>query len=424
MKAFKKKQEAKILARFQSKLFQYAPSCPWFIKLQADGMRKTFSTKKVNRAEAAIVAKEIYEYLAEHGMAETLKAYNDRSAPGAVTTIGDLIKKAEAVWLGQPRTFQDYCTSLRRVVGEVKKVTRDEANDIRITDVTREEIEAWRSSYVKRVGSNHAAKAAAGTSSNSILRGCKALFGTRLLEKLDLSELPNPFAKIRLPNNRDHRFQPGGVVASELLQKAATELADSDPEAFKAIVLATTLGLRRNEIDKCEYSMFNLEAGTLCVDNSEHLHVKSERSRGVVDIEPALIPLIRGWQAKATSSFVLESDNSPRPDSKYQHYRSKWTLQRACKWLRKAGVKSNEPLHFCRKLYGSLICDAHGIYAASRALRHSDIAVTSRHYTSRTQNVLPGLGGALASASGNVVPIKSADEVLPAKQKSNRELID
>jgi hypothetical protein len=58
-------------------------------------------------------------------------------------------------------------------------------------------------------------------------------------------------------------------------------------------------------------------------------------------------------------------------------------------------VKSNEPLHFCRKLYGSLICDKHGIYAASRALRHADIAVTSRHYTSRTENVLPGLGGAL-----------------------------
>jgi hypothetical protein len=96
-----------------------------------------------------------------------------------------------------------------------------------------------------------------------------------------------------------------------------------------------------------------------------------------------------------------------KPESKYQHYRAAETFARATRWLRSKGVKSNEPLHFCRKLYGSLICDKHRIYAASRALRHADIAVTSRHYTSRTENVLPGLGGALAEA-GKVIEFKPA----------------
>jgi integrase len=408
MKALKKKLEAELLAKFEAKLFQYAPSNPWHIKLQGDGQRKTFSTKKVDRAEAAIVAKQIYEHLQEHGMAKTIENYNPKPAPGTVTTIGDLIQKAETVWLGVPRTFQDYSNSLRRVVAEVKGVDRDVADTIRIADLSRDEIETWRTAYIKAAGSSHAKKAAAQTSSNSILRGCKSLFGVRLLEKLDLPELPNPFAKIRLPNNGDHRFEKGGVDASELLTKAVAELADTDLEVFKAIVLALCLGLRRNEIDKIEYSAFNLEAGTVSVDNSEHLHVKSERSRGVVELEPELIPLIHGWQAKASSSFVLESANKPRPESKYQHYRAQWTFERATAWLRKSGVKSNEPLHFCRKLYGSLICDRHGIYAASRALRHADISVTSKHYTSRTENVLPGLGGALAQAAGGkVVPLKA-----------------
>jgi integrase len=409
MKALKKKLEAQLLAKFESKLFQYAPSCPWHIKLQGNSVRKTFSTKKVDRHEAAIVAKQIYEHLQQHGMAETIKLYDDKPAPGAVTTIGDLIKKAEKVWLGVPRTFNDYSTSLRRVISEVKNVKRDDADNVRIADIARDEIEAWRSNYIKAAGASHAKKAAAQTSSNSILRGCKSLFGQKLLEKLQLEELHNPFVKIRLPNNRDHRFQKGSVDAAELLKKAVAELADTDPEVFKAIVLALTLGLRRNEIDKIEYSAFNLEAGTVSIDNSEHLHVKSERSRGVVELEPELVPLIRGWQAKATGSFVLESEVKPRPESKYQHYRCQETLEKATAWLRKSGVKSNEPLHFCRKLYGSLICDKHGVYAASRALRHADIAVTTRHYTSRTENVLPGLGGALASDT-KVIPISKPEK--------------
>jgi integrase len=406
LKALKKKLEAELLKKFENKLFQYAPACPWFIKLQADNIRRTFSTGKVNRAEAAIAAKGIYEFLQEHGMDAALKQFGEnKPAPGTVTTIGDLIAKVEKNWLGQPRTFQDYATSLRRVVSETKDMPRENADTVRIADIKHGEIAEWQAGYIKRAGKSPATKARAETSSNSILRGCKALFGARLLERLELSELPNPFKKIRLPNNRDHRFQKGGVDATKLLEQAVTELADHDVEVFKTIVLALCLGLRRNEIDKCEFSMFNLEAGTLSVDNSEYLHVKSERSRGVVELEPELIPLIRGWQAKATSSFVLESEVQPKPESKYQHYRAQETFARAIAWLRAKGVKSNEPLHFCRKLYGSLICDKHGVYAASRALRHADIQTTTRHYTSRTENVLPGLGGALLSTS-KVVPIK------------------
>jgi integrase len=412
------KLEAQILARFEAKLFQYAPGHPWHIKLQSGGVRHTFSTHKTTRSEAAIVAKEIHKFLTEQkdpkdetkAMAKTIAEYDPEPKAGAVVTIGDLIKKAEKVWLGVPRTFQDYGTSLRRVIGEVRGVDRDEADNVKIADITRDEIELWRSTYIKAAGSSHAKKAAAQTTSNSILRGCKALFGQKLLEKLQLEDLHNPFQKVRLPNNRDHRFQSGGVVASELLAKAVAELADTDLEVFKAIVLALTLGLRRNEIDKIEYSAFNLDQRTVSIDDSEHLHVKSDRSRGVVELEPELIPLIRGWQAGATSSFVLESAIKPRPESRYHHYRAERTFERAVKWLRKSGVKSNEPLHFCRKLYGSLINDRHGIYAASRALRHADISVTTRHYTSRTENVLPGLGGVL-SAAEKVVPMKRAEKI-------------
>ena len=79
-----------------------------------------------------------------------------------------MVKKIEEAWLGQARTFNDCCTSLRRVVSEIKKVARDQADAVKIADLSQGEIELWRSAYIKGAGSNHAKKAAAQTSSNSI----------------------------------------------------------------------------------------------------------------------------------------------------------------------------------------------------------------------------------------------------------------
>src|SRR5258708_3868615 len=44
------------------------------------------------------------------------------------------------------------------------------------------------------------------------------------------------------------------------------------------------------------------------------------------------------------------------------------------------GIKNRTPIHTLRKLFGSLICEEFGIFAASSALRHSSIAVTEGHY--------------------------------------------
>lgn len=52
---------------------------------------------------------------------------------------------------------------------------------------------------------------------------------------------------------------------------------------------------------------------------------------------------------------------------------------------------TRSPAHL-RKEYGSLINKAHGIHAASKALRHADISVTNNLYTDSRVRVTPGLG--------------------------------
>ena len=61
---------------------------------------------------------------------------------------------------------------------------------------------------------------------------------------------------------------------------------------------------------------------------------------------------------------------------------------RRADWLREKGLKT-KPLHTFRKEFGSLVCDRHGIYAASRALRHASVVVTAANTWIRQAKSLP-----------------------------------
>ena len=56
-----------------------------------------------------------------------------------------------------------------------------------------------------------------------------------------------------------------------------------------------------------------------------------------------------------------------------RNYRVQNVFDRVTAWLRKHGVTARKPLHELRKELGALITSEHGIYAASRVLRHADL---------------------------------------------------
>jgi hypothetical protein len=60
--------------------------------------------------------------------------------------------------------------------------------------------------------------------------------------------------------------------------------------------------------------------------------------------------------------------------------------------LRAHGVRSIRPLHTLRKEFGSQINQTHGIHAASRALRHAEIGITSAIYVDNRVRTTSGLG--------------------------------
>ena len=187
------------------------------------------------------------------------------------------------------------------------------------------------------------------------------------------------------------------------------EPAGNDPEAFKAFLLAVMVGLRRNEIDLLEWDSFLWDAAIVHVQATRHFAGKTEDSLGDVAVDAELLELFRGYRARAASAFVIESNRQPRPGSSYVHYRCQEVFERLVSWLRKSGVRANRPLHALRKEFGSQVCAAHGVHAASRQLRHADIAITNMFYTDARKRALTGLGHLL----------KSDDKVLPLPKEQS-----
>ena len=118
-------------------------------------------------------------------------------------------------------------------------------------------------------------------------------------------------------------------------------------------------------------------------------------------MDPDLIYLLRSYSTRATGPFVIEARRSPKHDAVYQYYQCDEIFQRLIAWLRLHGVRSQKPLHELRKEFGSLINERYGIHAASRALRHSDIRVTSDRYTDSRAQVTTGLGFLLGAKPTN-----------------------
>ena len=134
------------------------------------------------------------------------------------------------------------------------------------------------------------------------------------------------------------------------------------------------------------------------INVTEFLQPKTQESCGAVDLDPEVAQIFEELHKKATSGFVIASDRQPLVGATYSTYRCKPVFDGLVQWLRKKGIASAKPIHELRKEYGSMIANDHGIFAASRALRHTDVAITNQHYADKTRRTTVGLGKLLSTA--------------------------
>jgi integrase len=235
-------------------------------------------------------------------------------------------------------------------------------------------------------------------------------------------QLPSklPFEGVELFESGNTKYV-SKVDVHALIAAARNELKPKEPETYKVFLLGLFAGMRRGEIDLAEWRMVDWRNGVLKLEETDWLHLKTHDSAGEISIDPEVIAELRQLMPANKSPFIITSvvtwgngekkrtrTRLPRNDSPRAYYRCEPIFDRLNEWLRSKGVKANKPLHEMRKEIGALIATEHGIYAASRFLRHSDITTTARYYADHKARISVGLGKLLDT------------EIKPAAQEARR----
>lgn len=409
-------------------------------KIQVGGRRESFPLRTSNKSKAAVKAAQIYGDVVALGWDAALAKHKPDNTKPKGSAVGELITAVSELANVRPATLRSYVATFRRIVADVmslearagrfarcgggRKSWLEEVDAVPLSKLTPDKIEAWKLRYVaSRAGGDEAKARASRNSANSMLRMGKGLFAKRLLRLVvNRIELPSPlpFDGVDLFARQSMRYN-STMKVEDVLAAARDDLAQNDPEAFKAFSLCLFAGLRRNEADKLRWESIDFDAGFIRVEARSDFAPKAETSLGDVPIDAELCAILRGLKARQPGAeYVLSSDapkrrfRLPRPERteplkvNWSEYRAGDTFKRLADWLRAHGVKSRTPLHTLRKEAGSLICEKHGLFAASRFLRHADVAITAQHYAAQhyaaqRERITVGLGGLLAGRSTNVV---------------------
>lgn len=412
----------------------------WCIKIAHKGIRETINLRTPNQATAAQRAAETYRMLMgdEGWQAVRAKWKPKPEKKVKVATVGEFLAAVARLSEVRPRTLGDYSRAFRHIVAGAMGIQgdksrfdyvnggsakwRERVDAVKLAAVTPAKVQAWKLAFVARGAGNHQTERTGKVSANSLLRQAKSLFSdkrgvlTMIRDELQLPS-PLPFDGVGFYENQSMRYQ-SKIDAGEILTAARDDLALTQPEAFKALVLALCCGLRRNEIDKLTWRQVDLNKGVIRIETTRYFSAKSEDSLAEVDLDPEIVALMRGWKAKGEGEFVIHSGNKALTGKSYVHYRTGRVMQALADWLRAQGMEERKYLHTLRKEFGSLVAQEHGIYAASRALRHSDIQVTAKHYLDKKQRISIGLGRLLAPA--NVIEFKAA-AAKPARKADKRK---
>lgn len=386
-------------------------------KIAHDGKRYTFNLKSAEKGEAARKAKQIYMSLVSKGWEETLAEFKppkDRKTETSSTTIrtvGDLIDAASNILTVGERTAADYGRAFRHIAADISGITvkkvgsrdkwKNRVNDVPLTTITPQKVLAWKKSFLSEKTEDAAALRKAKNTVNTIIRNAKGLLSRKVTPFLDLPEdFVSPFEGVPFEPRQSMKYRSSIDLAKLVdLAKNGDEEKGIEPlptELFKIFVLAAMAGLRRNEIDKLEWQAFLWDEGLIRLETTRTFSAKSEESNSDVAIDKELLEYFQQDFQKSESRFVIASKNAPKVGVSHSHYRCAKLFKELVGWLKKAGLDAQKPIHVLRKEFGSIVCDKFGIYAASTALRHGDIHITSQHYVDSKRKIRPELGSLLS----------------------------
>lgn len=376
----------------------------WQVYIQHRGRREWFKLGSNNKIAASKQAAKIYQSLIVRGWDATLEDFKpDYLVKISAPTLGVFFAAVKEVTTVTPQTFEKYCRWLRTIVAQLKGMDNDPSkydahkggreqwlttiDKTPLSFLTPEKILRWRTAFIAKADKddNKAIKQAQ-RSANSAIRNARSLFSAKILKQLGGITLPTPlpFDDVDLIKGKNPRHESTVDVAA-LAKMAEDELSESEPEAYKIFLLALFAGLRRNEIDKLQWKSIDWKNKNIAIRPHSHFSPKTDSSSDTVSVDAKILKRLKSLKKTTVGEYVVYSKTKPRINTSYPHYRAEKTFKRLNRWLRSKGITANSPVHTLRKEFGRLITEKYGIYAASRALRHSSIQITVDYYADDTR---------------------------------------
>src|ERR1700690_554802 len=82
-------------------------------------------------------------------------------------------------------------------------------------------------------------------------------------------------------------------------------------------------------------------------------------------------------------SFLLADAERPKGKNEVGLKRGCRVPKRLSAWLKTMGITHGRPVHFLRKVFGSVVATRHGLFTARDYLGHSSVLVTDKHYAAQ-----------------------------------------
>jgi integrase len=399
-------------SRYWLKKVKPGTSGEYGVQISYQGNRHRFplATAKVN--EAAKKAAGIFSDIAGDGWEAALRKHKGKEQGAA--TLGEFLSEVFRVIQTAPSTRGDYENAIRRVYGDVGGIKSDNSrfdyvnggnaawvdkiDALPLDTVNPAKFMKWRTSFLE-LGKTEEEKISRKRSANTFLARCKALFSERnVLKGIEIS-LPDPLPFAGVENLRGASVPQHNskIDAAEIIEAAfshfAAPLAEGEKhaefkarqECLKCFVLALFCGLTRAEIDGLCWDAIDFRTGKISIRRTETARLKTAAREGEIALDPHTLARLLEMRKVAVGPFVIESQNAPKAGTRYTRYRATVTYEALNRWLKDyedsqgrkplAGVR--KPLHEMRKEAGAVIVQQFGIYAASKFLRHSNIATTA-----------------------------------------------
>lgn len=335
--------------KYKNKEGEYVTSTNWAVVIRENGKRHVKSLQTSNKTLAISRAKAIISAMEEKSWATVSPILPGTQKKGV--QIAELIAEYEN-FAGKkglaPLTMQQNVNALKRFA---RAISADYVHELSVDAFLQTE-------YAKKLKSQSRA---------ANMRQIMSIFSKDALayyrSKGFVVEAPEaqrvfwrakPVAPFIAPSRED---------VLKLMRSAESAFLPQKSGMWLLFMLALQAGLRQGEAIHLKWA--DVREDGLIIRSDEMHRTKSGRTRFVPVAEIVLEQI--GKHRKGDDDYVVCGDRQR-------------TAKALAPWLREHGINDRKPLHYLRKLYGSLVATEHGLYTAKEYLGHSSVTVTESYY--------------------------------------------